>query len=47
MIFHFWIVEVHFLFLSPCLVVSGQDVSGPWDGCIRSSRLRSISPIQI
>ena len=23
-------------FLSPCLVVSGQDASGPWDGCIRS-----------
>ena len=33
--------------LSPCLVVSGQDASGPWDGCIRSRWLRTISPIQI
>ena len=29
------------------LVVSGQDASDPWDGCIRSRWLRSISPIQI
>ena len=35
------------LILSPCLVVSGQDASGPWDGCMRSRWLRSISPIQI
>ena len=28
-------------------VVSGQDASGPWDGCIRSRWLRSISPTQI
>ena len=34
-------------FLSPCLVVSGQDATGPWDGCIRSRWLRSISPTQI
>ena len=34
-------------FLSPCVVVSGQDTSGPWDGCIRLRWLRSISPIQI
>ena len=31
----------------PCLVVSRQDASDPWDGCIRSRWLRSISPIQI
>ena len=34
-------------FLSPCLVVSGQDASGTWDGCIRSRWLRSISPTKI
>ena len=34
-------------FLSPCLVVSGQDASDPWDGCIRSRWLRSISQTQI
>ena len=34
-------------FLPPCLVVSGQDASGPWDGCIRLRWLRSILPIQI
>ena len=34
-------------FRSPCLVVSGQDASGPWEGCIRSRWLRSISPTQI
>ena len=32
---------------SPCLVVSGQNASGPWDGCISSRWLRSISPTQI
>ena len=30
-------------FRSPCLVVSGQDASGPWDGCIRSRWLQSCS----
>ena len=35
------------LVLSPCLVVSGQVASGPWDDCIRSRWLRSISPTQI
>ena len=34
-------------FLSPCLVVSWQDVLGLWDGCIRSRWLRSILPTQI
>ena len=29
------------------LVASGQDASGPWDGCIRSRWLRSISPNHI
>ena len=29
------------------LVVSGQDASGPWDGCIRTRWLRSISATQI
>ena len=33
--------------MSEVLVVSGQDVSGTWDGCIRSRWLRSISPTQI
>ena len=32
---------------SPCLVVSGQGASGPWDGCIGWLWLRSISPTQI
>ena len=32
---------------APCVVVKGQDASGPWDGCIRSRWLRKISPIQI
>ena len=34
-------------FRSPCLVVSGKDASGPWDGCIRSRWLRSISQTRI
>ena len=34
-------------FRSPCLVVSGQDASGPCNGCICSRWLRSISPTQI
>ena len=34
-------------FQSPCLVVSGQDASGPWDDCIRSRWLRSTSATQI
>ena len=34
-------------FRSPCLVVLGQDASGPWDGCIRSTWLRRISTTQI
>ena len=34
-------------FRSPCLVVSGQDASGPWDRCVRSRWLRSISSTQI
>ena len=25
-----------FQFRSPCLVMPGQDASGPWDGCICS-----------
>ena len=34
-------------FLSQGLVMSGQDASGPWDGCIRTRWLRSILPTQI
>ena len=34
-------------FRSPCVVVSGQDASGQWDGGIRTRWLRSISPTQI
>ena len=34
-------------FRSPCLVVSWQDASGPWDGFIRLRWVRSISPTQI
>ena len=34
-------------FWSPCPVVSGQDASGPWDGCTRTRWLRCISPTQI
>ena len=34
-------------FWSPCLFVSGQDASGPWDGCICSRWLQSILPTQI
>ena len=34
-------------FRSPCLVVSGQDASGPWDGGMRTRLLRSILPTQI
>ena len=40
-------VLVNSLFWSPFLVVSRQDASDPWDGCIRSRWSRSISPTQI
>ena len=33
-------------FLSPCLV-SGQDASGPRDGCIRTRWLGAFSPTKI